>query len=51
MNEEYLEEVGKLQNIAKNNISGVITTNYDCFFEDFFEGYKSFIGQDELVFS
>ena len=32
---EYQEEVKKLQNIAKNNISGVITTNYDCFFEIF----------------
>lgn len=48
---EYTEEVKKLQEIARNNISGVITTNYDCFFEDLFEGYKAFIGQDELVFS
>ena len=47
----YEEEVAKLKNIAPNNLSGVITTNYDCFFEDLFEGYKSFIGQDELVFS
>ena len=49
--DEYAEEVRKLQEIAKNNISGVITTNYDSFFEDLFEGYKAFVGQDELVFS
>lgn len=48
---EYLDEVKKLLNISKNNISGVITTNYDCFFENTFEDYKAFIGQDELVFS
>ena len=47
----YAEEVEKLRNIARNNLSGIITTNYDCFFEDNFEGYKTFVGQDELVFS
>lgn len=47
----YAEEVEKLKNIARNNLSGVITTNYDCFFEETFEGYKTFVGQDELVFS
>lgn len=47
----YEDEVKKLQKIARSNLSGVITTNYDCFFEDTLEGYKAFVGQDELVFS
>ena len=51
VNPVYADEVEKLRNIAKDNLSGVITTNYDCFFEDIFEGYKTFVGQDELVFS
>lgn len=49
--EEYVEEVSKLKEISERNISGVITTNYDNFFEELFEGYKTFVGQDELVFS
>lgn len=51
VNEKYSDEVEKLQRISKNNISGIITTNYDCFFENLFDGYKAFVGQDELVFS
>ena len=48
---EYTDEIRKLKNIAKKNIAGIITTNYDSFFENLFEDYKVFVGQDELVFS
>lgn len=51
VDQQYSVEVDKLKKISKNNLSGVITTNYDCFFENTFEGYKTFVGQDELVFS
>lgn len=47
----YEEEIKKLKMISKNNIAGIITTNYDTFFESIFDGYKTFIGQNELVFS
>lgn len=48
---EYKEEIQKLKNISKKNLAGVITTNYDLFFERLFEDYTSYVGQDQLVFS
>ena len=47
----YKQELQKLRVIGKKNLAGVITTNYDQFFESTFEDYKSFAGQDTLVFS
>lgn len=51
VDEAFVNEVEKLKQISQRNLSGVITTNYDCFFEDAFDGYRAFVGQDELVFS
>lgn len=48
---QYASEISKLKNLAKKNLSGVITTNYDLFFETLFSDYKTFVGQDNLCFS
>ena len=48
---EYQQECNLLKQISIRNLSGIITTNYDSFFENLFDGYKVFIGQNELVFS
>lgn len=44
---EYSEEVALL---AKLNVDGVITTNWDMFVEQLFPEYKTYIGQKELLF-
>ena len=51
INHDYDIEISKLKNISKQNIAGVITTNYDLFFDKLFSEYKVFVGQDDLVFS
>lgn len=48
---EYQEEIRLFESIAKRNITGIITTNYDKFLEDHCEGFKTYIGQRELIFS
>lgn len=49
--QEFSSEIGKLKKLAEKNLSGVITTNYDCFFEEIFSEYKVYVGQDNLCFS
>ena len=48
---EYTDEIRRLKQISRKNLAGVITTNYDLFFERLFEDYKSYVGQEELLFS
>lgn len=45
---DYAEEVKLLANL---NVDGVITTNWDMFIEQLFPEYKTYIGQEELLFS
>ena len=47
----YQKEIEKLEEISKKSIAGVITTNYDLFLEEHFQGYTTYIGQKELIFS
>ncbi|MGB4659902.1 MAG: SIR2 family protein [Mobilitalea sp.] len=51
INQSYVKEVEELSQISKKSISGIITTNYDMFFEGICDGYTKYIGQEELIFS
>ena len=50
-NVAYKEEMEKLSEISEESIAGVITTNYDTFLEDYFQGFRKYVGQSELIFS
>lgn len=45
------QEIQLLKKISKRSVSGIITTNYDKLLENIFEGYTSYIGQEELIFA
>lgn len=47
----YRMELEEIRKLSENNISGIITTNYDKFLENIFTGYSTYIGQSELIFS
>lgn len=49
--QEYQEEVQKLKALTNRSLSGIITTNYDCFLESISSQYNVYVGQEQLVFS
>lgn len=51
LNIKYKNEVNKLSEISKKSITGIITTNYDCFIENVTDNYTKYIGQNQLLFS
>lgn len=51
INTRYEKEIKELQELSKKSISGIITTNYDTFLEKNTDGYTTYVGQEELVFS
>lgn len=44
------DELALLKNISKRSIAGIITTNYDSLLESIFENYRTFVGQQPLLF-
>lgn len=50
-NASYENEETLLKEVLSNNISGIITTNYDTYIEDMMPDFKTYISQKDLLFS
>lgn len=51
LNSEFTREIDLLIEISDKSLSGIITTNYDSFLENTIPSYKTYVGQNELIFS
>lgn len=49
--EDLAEEINLLSKVSERSIAGIITTNYDNLLENITKDYKTYIGQEELIFS
>lgn len=45
------EEIALFKTISRKSISGIITTNYDTLLENETDNFKTYVGQEELIFS
>ena len=51
INHQYDDEITMLSSISTKSVAGVITTNYDIFLEEHFDGFTKYVGQNQLIFS
>ena len=49
--DEMTTEIEAFKKIGKKSVAGFITTNYDNLLENLFPSFKTYIGQEELLFS
>lgn len=49
--DETNKEIDLIKKLGKRSLSGIITTNYDIMLEELFPDFKTYIGQEELIFA
>ncbi|WP_250277197.1 SIR2 family protein [[Clostridium] colinum] len=45
------DELNSFISMCESSVTSIITTNYDCLIEKLISDFKSYIGQEELIFS